>query len=186
VGKSLGVGDLTLGKPFGEIVMLTMTALSLMLTRRELRKENNFEWGPMIEVAVLFIGIFITMVPALALLEMHGAKFNVTQPWEFYWLTGSLSSFLDNAPTYVTFGTLAAEGNSFAWLMGNKPEILAAISCGAVFMGANTYIGNGPNFMVKAIAESSGYTMPSFFGYMAYSMLVLVPLFIVVTFVFFV
>ena len=100
-------------------------------------------------------------------------------------MTGLLSSVLDNAPTYLTIATLAADGQPLAWLPSNKPDILAAISCGAVFMGANTYIGNGPNFMVKAIAEESGYAMPSFFGYLAYSGAVLLPVFAAVTWLFF-
>ena len=185
LGALFGGLDLTLHKPMGEILMLVMTGLSLYLTPRGLRKENDFTWAPIIEVAVIFIGIFITMVPALALLEIHGASFGITKPYQFFWLTGMLSSFLDNAPTYVTFGTLAADGNGFQWLSLNKPELLAAISCGAVFMGALTYIGNGPNFMVKAIAENSGYKMPTFFAYMGYSFAILVPLFIALTFVFF-
>ena len=114
----------------------------------------------------------------------HGAKAGVTEPWQFFWLTGGLSSFLDNAPTYVTFATLA-EGDNFGALAANRPLILAAISCGAVFMGANSYIGNGPNFLVKAIAESHGYPMPSFFGYMVqYVLPVLLPVFAVLTWVF--
>jgi len=180
------IGQKYLPKPAGEVAMLVLTGLSLLLTPRGLRTENAFRWGPMIEVAVLFLGIFTTMVPALLLLKEHGGKVGVTQPWEYFWLTGLLSSVLDNAPTYLTIGTLAANGNPLAWLMTNKPGLLAAISCGAVFMGANTYIGNGPNFMVKAIAEEAGTPMPSFFGYLYYSALILMPLFVIVTFVFFV
>jgi Na+/H+ antiporter NhaD/arsenite permease-like protein len=183
-GGLLGI-DATLHFPVGEIAMLILAGLSLACTPRGLRKSNDFNWGPIVEVAVLFIGIFITMVPALALLEQHGSRLGIEKPWQFFWLTGLLSSFLDNAPTYVTFGTLASSGHDMAWLASTKPDILAAISCGAVFMGANTYIGNGPNFMVKAIAEHSGYKMPSFLSYMAYSFGVLVPLFVVVTLMFF-
>jgi Na+/H+ antiporter NhaD/arsenite permease-like protein len=183
-------GNLALTKPWGEIIMIVMAVLSWFLTPRVAREANQFKWHAIIEVAVLFIGVFVTMVPALVLLEQHGAglaqQLNVSEPWHYFWLTGILSSFLDNAPTYVTFATLAAGAESFAQLAKEKPQILAAISCGAVFMGANTYIGNGPNFMVKAIAEEAKYKMPSFFGYMLYSGLILLPVFVLVTIVFFV
>lgn len=109
----------------------------------------------------------------------------MTKPWQYFWLTGSLSAFLDNAPTYLTVATVAAGSNSIGWLATNQTDILQAISCGAVFMGAMTYIGNGPNFMVKAIADAMGYRMPFFFGYLGYSCLVLVPVFLIVSFVFF-
>lgn len=167
--------------------MVLMAILSLIFTPKGLRAKNEYSWVPIVEVAVLFIGIFVTMAPALKLLEVHGPSMGVNQPWQFFWLTGGLSAFLDNAPTYVTFGALAAgQANDFSVLM--QPEnarLLQAISCGAVFMGALTYIGNGPNFMVKAITEEMGIRMPSFFGYMAYSVLILVPLFVGVTFIFF-
>ena len=186
VGNVLGVGDLTLVRPWGESVMLACAGLSLWLSPKHHHRENQFAWGPIVEVAVLFAGIFVTMAPALALLQEHGPKFGVTEPWQFFWLTGGLSSFLDNAPTYVTFGTLAAGGGDFSALAGQQPLVLAAISCGAVFMGANSYIGNGPNFMVKAIAEGAGYPMPTFFGYMIrYTLPVLLPIFGIVTAVFF-
>ncbi|HEX3150017.1 MAG TPA: sodium:proton antiporter [Gemmataceae bacterium] len=185
-GKLIGVSDLTLTRPWGEFVMLAAAGLSLLLSPKHLHKENRFAWGPIVEVAVLFLGIFVTMAPALALLTERGAQLGITEPWQFFWLTGGLSSFLDNAPTYVTFGTLAAGGPDFAALAANKPLILAAISCGAVFMGANSYIGNGPNFLVKAIAEEAGYPMPSFFGYIVrYTLPVLVPVSVVVTWLFF-
>ena len=183
------VGQKYLPKPAGEVAMLALTAASLAFTPRAVRAANQFTWGPMIEVAVLFAGIFTTMVPALLLLKQHGGAVPVTEPWQFFWLTGLLSSVqradLDNAPTYLTIATLAADGNPIAWLPANKPEVLAAVSCGAVFMGANTYIGNGPNFMVKAIAEENGYAMPSFLGYLAYSGAVLLPAFALVTWGFF-
>jgi Na+/H+ antiporter NhaD/arsenite permease-like protein len=182
-------GTAALPKPVGEIVMVIMAVLSWLLTPRTVRVANKFRWHPIIEVAVLFAGIFVTMVPALVLLEHHGAglkqQLNVSEAWHYFWLTGILSSFLDNAPTYVTFATLAAQADNFDELAKHEPLILAAISCGAVFMGANTYIGNGPNFMVKAIAEDAKYKMPSFFGYMLYSGLILLPLFVVITFLFF-
>jgi Na+/H+ antiporter NhaD/arsenite permease-like protein len=186
VGNAVGLGNLGLGRPWGELIMLAAAGLSLLLSPKHLHRENQFAWGPIVEVAVLFVGIFVTMVPALALLRDHGAKLGVTEPWQFFWLTGGLSAFLDNAPTYVTFGTLAAEGDDFSVLIANRPLVLAAISCGAVFLGACSYIGNGPNFMVKAIAEKAGYPMPSFFGYIArYTVPVLLPVFAIVTWVFF-
>jgi Na+/H+ antiporter NhaD/arsenite permease-like protein len=168
------------------------------------RINNRFTFGPIIEVAVLFAGIFVTMAPALVILnawgqghrDVLGLSFGLSEPWQFFWATGLLSSFLDNAPTYLTFAAtacglkgIAVEGrylSDFLQLGPDAAKLLAAISCGAVFMGANTYIGNGPNFMVKAIAEENGVKMPSFFGYMAYSCGILIPIFGVVTFVFFV
>jgi Na+/H+ antiporter NhaD/arsenite permease-like protein len=133
----------------------------------------------------LFAGIFITMTPALAWLARHGGEFGVTRPWQYFWLSGGLSSFLDNAPTYLTFATLAAGPHDLVWLMHNKPMLLAAVSAGSVFMGANSYIGNGPNFMVKAIADSAGVRTPSFFGYMIYSISILIPVFLLISFLFF-
>jgi Na+/H+ antiporter NhaD/arsenite permease-like protein len=179
--------------------MLAMAGLSLAFTPKAIRAANRFTWGPIVEVAVLFIGIFITMVPALKLLELRGGELGLSKPWQFFWATGTLSSFLDNAPTYLTFSSLAVGvvnglhpgANLTAENLGgllNHPEgalFLTAISCGAVFMGANTYIGNGPNFMVKAIAEEHGVTMPSFFGYMLWSACILIPFCVLVTFVFF-
>jgi Na+/H+ antiporter NhaD/arsenite permease-like protein len=172
-----------------EIAQIAFGVSSLAVTPGTLRQANRFSWVPIVEVAVLFIGIFVAMVPALELLKLNGDKLTLTAPWQYFWLTGGLSSCLDNAPTYVTFGTLAAGpgASDFSVLMSaEKADVLAAISCGAVFMGALTYIGNGPNFMVKAMAEEDGYKMPSFFGYMVYSILVLVPVFAVVTFVLFI
>jgi Na+/H+ antiporter NhaD/arsenite permease-like protein len=177
---------LTLTPPWGEGLMVLMALLSLAVTPRALRRGNGFTWGAMIEVAVLFAGIFVTMGPALAWLREQGPALGVTEPWQFFWLAGGLSSVLDNAPTYLTFATLAAGRQAdFTWLAENRPLVLQAISCGAVFMGANTYIGNGPNFMVKAIADEAGFRTPSFFGYLLYSGLVLLPVFVVVMFVFF-
>ena len=175
----------------GVIAMCILAIISILVTRRAYREANGFTWGPIIEVAILFLGIFVTMVPALAILEAHGTEFGITEPWQFFWLTGSLSAFLDNAPTYLTFATLAAGSKDFSLLVNNQvpgingPLVLAAISCGAVFMGAMTYIGNGPNFMVKAIADEAGFKTPSFLGYMCYSMAILLPVFVVVTVVFF-
>ncbi len=183
----------TLGLPPGvqEVGMLSMAALSLWLTPKALRVENRFTWEPIVEVAVLFAGIFATMIPALEILNVRGRELGLTEPWQFFWATGLLSSFLDNAPTYLTFastasglvGTNAADlGQLLATERG--PALLTAISLGAVLMGANTYIGNGPNFMVKAIAERGGVKMPGFFGYMAWSGAILLPLFVVVTLLF--
>ncbi|HLG42615.1 MAG TPA: sodium:proton antiporter [Planctomycetota bacterium] len=177
--------------------MAAMAGLSLAMTGKGVRAANKFGWGPIIEVAVIFIGIFVTMVPALKFLEAKGGAMGITQPWQFFWASGVLSSFLDNAPTYLTFATVGVSyvnslGNSFdANFLGPLVEhevgakIMTAVSCGAVFMGANTYIGNGPNFMVKAIAEENGVKMPSFFGYMLWSIGILFPLFVLVTFIFF-
>lgn len=188
----LGWGE---GSPWRELIMVAMGLLSLKFTSKALREENRFNFGAIIEVAVLFVGIFITMIPALALLEAHGAELGLTQPWHFFWAAGSLSSFLDNAPTYLVFATAAAAqaglDPTHLEAMTTSPvgmELLKAVSLGAVFMGANTYIGNAPNFMVKAIAEGAQerrVKMPSFFGYMAYSCLILVPLFVLVTLVYF-
>ena len=185
-GQVIAVGDLTLHRPWGEILMLLAAVLSLLLSPKHLHKENRFAWGPIVEVAVLFIGIFVTMAPALAYLKEHGGKLGITEAWQYFWLTGGLSALLDNAPTYVTFCTLAGGGDDFGVLADGKPLILTAISCGAVFMGACSYIGNGPNFMVKAIAEEAGYKMPSFFGYiLRFSLPVLMPVFVVITVLFF-
>jgi len=177
--------DLLLTNPWGEVLMAATAGLSLLLTPGRLRKANAFSWGPIVEVAVLFAGIFVTMVPMLVLLREHGRDLAVTEPWQFFWMTGTLSSVLDNAPTYMAFATLAASPEPLATLQESAPLLLAAVSCGAVFMGANTYIGNGPNFMVKAIAEEAGYRMPTFLGYLAYSGLILLPIFALLTLVFF-
>jgi len=189
-----------------ETSMLFMAFLSLWVTRSDLRKDNQFSWEPIIEVAVVFAGIFATMIPTLALLNARGADLGMTEPWQFFWATGVLSSFLDNAPTYLTFtatasGLVGTDGNDLSQLIvcpgvidgvcaaaGDAnvkgTALLRAISLGAVFMGAMTYIGNGPNFMVKAVAEQAGVKMPSFFGFLAYSVVILFPLFALVTVVF--
>jgi Na+/H+ antiporter NhaD/arsenite permease-like protein len=177
--------------PFREIILIAMAGMSVVFTSKKLRKENGFTFYPISEVAILFAGIFITMVPMLMLLHEKGASLGITKPWQFFWWSGGLSSFLDNAPTYLTFFTLGQSVTSSmaaatgSILSGVHVDILRAISCGAVFMGANTYIGNGPNFMVKSIAEEQGYKVPHFFGYMAYSALILLPLFVVITLIFF-
>lgn len=172
-------------------VMVALGLISMATTKKALRSANGFNFNAIIEVAVLFIGIFVTMVPALVLLKTKGDVLGVKEPWQFFWTTGLLSSFLDNTPTYLTFLELAQNtvgvdsAKDLLTVAGDVGQhILVAISLGAVFMGANTYIGNGPNFMVKAIAEEKGLThvdMPSFGGYMLYSFGVLTPLLIIVT-----
>ena len=153
------------------------------------RNKNEFAFGPIIEVAVLFAAIFITMAPMLEILNTRAAELGLRTPAQFFWASGSLSSLLDNAPTYLAFAAAAAGLQGIpphgAYIGFIDHHVLAAISTGAVFMGANTYIGNAPNFMVKAIAEQSGVTTPSFFGYLLYSVGILIPLFIVVSLLFF-
>jgi len=172
--------------PLREAVIVALAALSLWRTPRAIRRANGFTAAPIIEVAVLFFGIFLTMVPALEILRLRGAELAVRAPWQFFWASGVLSSFLDNAPTYLTFLALGQGLHLGDDVAGVSHIILTAISAGSVAMGANSYIGNAPNFMVKSIAEEAGLRMPSFFGYMLYSGLVLLPLFLAVTFLFFV
>jgi Na+/H+ antiporter NhaD/arsenite permease-like protein len=171
--------------PSREGVLILMAILSLLTTKRVCRTENKFTYNPILEVAILFAGIFVTMVPALLILNAHGADLGIVRPWQFFWATGSLSSFLDNTPTYLAFFSMAQGLGLNGDTLGIPSLMLKAISAGAVFMGANSYIGNGPNFMVKAIAEEYKLKMPSFFGYMAYSLAFLVPLYLVVTVIFF-
>ena len=191
-----GIGNAGEPWPWGiqEGLMALLALTAFAATKPGLRKANGFSFHAINEVAILFAGIFAAMVPALQYLNAHGKDLPLDQPWQYFWMTGILSSFLDNAPTYLTFAAtacgkagLALEGRYLADFLttDGSATILAAISCGAVFMGANTYIGNGPNFMVKAIAEESGVKMPGFFGYMAYSGVVLLPLFLIVTWIFF-
>ena len=171
--------------PWREALILALTGLSLWQTPRAVHRANEFSPHPMIEVAVLFLGIFVTMIPALELLRTRGGALRVREPWQFFWATGTLSSFLDNAPTYLTFLALGQGLHLPDEVVGVPHAILAAISVGAVFMGANTYIGNAPNFMVKAIAEATRVRMPSFFAYMLYSGGILLPVFAAVTWLFF-
>jgi Na+/H+ antiporter NhaD/arsenite permease-like protein len=178
-----------------DAIILILALASLKLTRKEHRAANGFTWGPIQEVAKLFVGIFICIVPVVAILQagMNGAFAPlvalVTGPaggpnnLAYFWLTGGLSSFLDNAPTYLVFFELA--GGDPHVLMTTLGQTLVAISAGAVFMGANTYVGNAPNFMVYAIARDRGVAMPSFFGYMLWSGAVLIPTFLIAGFVFF-
>jgi Na+/H+ antiporter NhaD/arsenite permease-like protein len=175
-----------------EAIMITMARLSWYTTPRSIHRANHFNFSPIVEVAALFLGIFITMVPALEILNARAAAFDVKAPWHFFWMSGALSSVLDNAPTYLTFTAMASglvggtvENLSTMLHSGLGQTLLAAVSCGSVFMGANTYIGNGPNFMVKSIAEGQGIKMPSFGGYMLYSGFILIPLFVLVTLIFF-
>ena len=203
-GRGLGWGGKTWPWGVQEALMAGLAVVSYVVTPAANHQRNRFTFGPILEVAVLFLGIFITMAPALLILNawgkgerlVLGIAFGLDRPWQFFWATGVLSSFLDNAPTYLTLAATACglngvnvEGSrylaEFLQRGGDAVALLTAISCGAVFMGANTYIGNGPNFMVKAIAEENGVKMPSFFGYMVYSGLILIPLFVLTTLIFF-
>jgi Na+/H+ antiporter NhaD/arsenite permease-like protein len=188
--------DLELQDLLRDVIFVLVTFASLWLTTSEHRKANDFKWGPIEEVALLFAGIFICIVPVMAMLQAgangpfaplvalvshaDGTPNNAA----YFWLTGILSSFLDNAPTYLVFFELA--GGDAKTLMTTGAATLAAISAGAVFMGANSYIGNAPNFMVYAIARDAGIKMPSFFGYILWSGAVLIPVFLVMTWVFFI
>ncbi len=171
--------------PWREAAIVALALFSWLRTDPGLHRANRFTFHPILEVAALFAGIFATMLPALHILQARGAELGVREPWQFFWATGALSSFLDNAPTYLTFLALARSLQLPADVVGVPNALLTAISLGAVFMGANTYIGNGPNFMVRSIAEERGVKMPSFGGYMLYSGAVLIPVFVVVTVVFF-
>ena len=171
--------------PWRETAMAAAAVVSVWRTPARIREENEFTYHPIEEVAILFAGIFATMIPALLILEARGSQLGVTEPSHFFWAAGLLSSFLDNAPTYLTFFSLAQGVGGADLVAGVSAPFLAAISAGAVFMGANSYIGNAPNFMVKAIAEEAGVRMPSFFGYMAWSCAVLLPVFGLLTLFFF-
>lgn len=180
------LGSVFLPTPWREVAMLAMAALSWGVTPKQLRKENNFTFGPIVEVALLFAGIFVTMSPALILLSTQGAGLGIQHPVQFFWFSGLLSSFLDNAPTYLTFFSLAQGLGSVGKLVAGVPEhLLMAISAGSVLMGANSYIGNGPNFMVKAIADEADFKTPGFFGYIGYAAVILGPLYALVTWIFF-
>lgn len=175
--------------------LVVVTLMSLRLTPDSVHQDNQFSWGPMQEVAKLFAGIFLTIIPVIAMLKagIHGPFSAIISavtrpdgqpdPAMYFWAAGVLSSFLDNAPTYLVFFNTA--GGDPRVLMTTLAPTLAAISAGAVFMGANSYIGNAPNLMVKAVAEDRGVRMPGFFGYMAWSGAVLIPLFIIMTFIWF-
>ena len=170
-----------------EIVQLGLVGLSLIGGEKAVRQENNFNYHAIVEVAALFSGIFVCMQPALQILGVRGPDLGLASPTHFFWATGSLSSVLDNAPTYVVFFETAQTikaGPGATMVAGVQESLLVAVSLGAVFMGAMTYIGNGPNFMVRAIAEKSGVKMPSFFGYMLWSCLILLPIFALTTLLF--
>ena len=180
------------GNLLRDLILIGMAMLSLIFTQNIYRKENGFTWHPIMEVAKLFIGIFITIIPALVILNENQSMFSEMSYSLYFWLTGGLSSFLDNAPTYLVFfeaagiqkrieeaGMTAITDNA---VLNTK---LLAVSIGAVFMGANTYIGNAPNFMVKSIAEESKINMPSFFGFMVWSIIILIPCMILISLLFF-
>jgi len=188
------------GRPWGqnirEVLIVLLALFGYFAGSQDRRAKNVFSFGPIIEVGVLFAGIFATMAPVLEMLNAWAQRpdFELTRPAHFFWASGALSSVLDNAPTYLAFAASAAglQGvaphGAYIGTLALNPEaakLLAAISTGSVFMGANTYIGNAPNFMVKAIAEENGVKMPSFFGYMAYSVAILLPLFVLVSLAFF-
>jgi Na+/H+ antiporter NhaD/arsenite permease-like protein len=203
LGIVFAVALIVPGKPFPgtnwivrdyvrEAFMLAMAGLSLATTPRGLRQETEFTYQAILEVGALFLGIFLTMQVPIEILQARGAELGLSTPLHFFWATGSLSSFLDHAPTYLVFLESAKalpspEGVPLITLLDGavREDLLRAVSMGAVFMGANTYIGNGPNFMVKSIAEERGVRMPSFFGYMLYSVGVLIPLFLLVSWLFF-
>jgi len=182
-----------------DVLLVALLAASWWTTSKAVRRANEFSWGPIREVAILFAAIFATIIPALAILKAgeHGALAGlirgVRTPAQFFWATGILSSFLDNAPTYLTFLSTAlgrlypevAERQAVLQLIAEHGVYVKAVATGAVFMGANTYLGNAPNFMVKAMAEEAGVEMPSFLGFMKYSLLVLVPIFLITTWIFF-
>ena len=195
------------GRPWAygvqETIIASLAIAAYFVTPRGHRERNMFTFGPIIEVAVLFAAIFITMAPVLDVLnswsqgrrDVLGMSFGLREPWHFFWATGALSSVLDNAPTYLAFSASAAglhgvapHGQFLQAFLATGPvagRTLMAISAGAVFMGSMTYIGNAPNFMVRAIAEENGVKMPSFFGYVAYSAVVLIPIFVVVSLAFY-
>lgn len=185
------IGDVEFGyAAMIEVCMILIAAfLSMKTTKKKVRIKNQFTWGPIKEVAVLFVGIFITMEPALLFLEAHGGQLGITESWQMFWVTGALSSFLDNTPTYLVFlttaGTLGAISGIATQVGTISPILLLAISAGAVCMGANTYIGNAPNLMVRSMAEENGIKMPSFFGYMGWSCSILLPVFVLDTVLFF-
>ncbi|HPW90639.1 MAG TPA: sodium:proton antiporter [Paludibacteraceae bacterium] len=186
---AMGAEDASLWLKFlREIILVLLIILSMYSTKKEVREQNKFSWRPIIEVGVIFLGIFVTMIPTMLYLE-NAASFGFDQPWQFYYAAGSLSSFLDNAPTAVAFHGVAVGlvngGQAVAEVAGIPEILLKAIAMGSVFFGAMTYIGNGPNFMVKAIAEESGIKMPSFFAYIfKFSLIVLLPIYILVQLIF--
>ena len=171
-----------------EIILIIITLFSILTTRRGVREANHFSWEPITEVAILFIGIFVTMTPALLFLNENAASLGITDPAQFFYASGFLSAFLDNSPTAVAFHSVAQGLPTVSGAVleaGIDAMLLRAIALGSVFFGAMTYIGNGPNFMVKAIAEQSGVNMPSFFGYMIkFSLVILLPIYIIAQLIF--
>jgi len=175
-----------------ELLMISMALLSWFTTPKKVHEENHFHFHPILEVAAVFVGIFVTMIPALEILRMRSAGLGIQEPWQYFWMSGLLSSFLDNAPTYLTFTSMAlglvGSGSEHLGVLLQSDlgvSLLRAVSVGSVFMGANSYIGNGPNFMVKSIAEHHRIKMPSFGGYLLYSGAVLIPIFVLITLIFF-
>jgi Na+/H+ antiporter NhaD/arsenite permease-like protein len=169
--------------PWREAALVGLAALSVARTPRSLHAGNGFTWGPIVEVAILFAGIFVAMVPATEILRARAGSLGISTPRGFFFATGGLSGLLDNAPTYVAMLSVAKGLGLANEVVGIPHAVLSAISLGAVLMGANTYLGNGPNFMVKAIAESRGVAMPSFGGYLRYALVVLVPIWVLLAFV---
>jgi len=196
IGQALGWDGAKTAESFVTVaiaaLMIAMACLSHKFANKDALHENEFSFGPVREVGFLFLGIFATMVPALDLLEKHAADIGITTARQFFWGSGTLSSVLDNAPTYLNFLTAAfglqhlslenpAHMQTFL-LDAHTAKYVVAISLGSVLFGACTYIGNGPNFMVKSIAESSGVKCPSFFGYVVkYTLPILIPLFAIVS-----
>lgn len=194
LGVSIAIQDI-----IRNALLCVIILLSWLITPQCLRKENEYSWDPILEVGYLFFGIFVTMAPVLAILKAGEAgalgfiTSAVNKPADYFWVTGLLSSFLDNAPTYLTFLSTSlgqfypgvAEPLAISCLIAENPQYLMAVSTGAIFFGAVTYIGNAPNFMVRSIAEKSGVRMPSFFGYMVYSISILFPLFGLITFLYY-
>ena len=185
-----GARGMEISKVVQILAMTGIAFFSYFKTPKDIHEENQFGFAPLVEVAALFFGIFGSMIPALTLLEAKGKLLALTHPWQYFWLSGILSSFLDNAPTYLSYAALAAGQNGLSTdhlgeLARQAPQLLMAVSCGSVLMGANSYIGNGPNFMVRAIAEQARVRMPSFGGYLLWSGAILIPIFILMTFIFF-
>ncbi|HEX6681854.1 MAG TPA: sodium:proton antiporter [Candidatus Limnocylindrales bacterium] len=197
LARGSGLGNGGMPWPFGlqEVMLCGLAFASYRTTPRGLHERNQFSLRPMVAVAIVFFGIFTAMTSPLLLLNAHGAALGISQPWQFFWATGALSSILDNAPTYLCMTAVAAgrlgvpsgDPQFLASLLAADAGAshLAAISCGAVFMGCLTYLGNGPNLMVKEIAEHRGIAMPHFFAYAGIAMLVMIPVFAVATFIFF-
>jgi Na+/H+ antiporter NhaD/arsenite permease-like protein len=192
MGAAILSGSFAWPRGIQESIMILMAVLSWFTTPKSIHHANHFHFAAIAEVAALFLGIFVTMIPALEILNVRASALNLRTPWHYFWMSGGLSSFLDNAPTYLTFTAMASGvvGGSAENLKGLLESdlgrlLLRAVSCGSVFMGANSYIGNGPNFMVKSIAEHHRVKMPSFGGYLVYSGTILIPLFIILTLIFF-